>query len=55
MGVQHDGDIVGVVQILECVLADLGALRCQPGEAVAAAAASLHGVAEDRSPMSRAS
>jgi serine---pyruvate transaminase len=55
MGVQHDGDIVGVVQVLECVLADLGALRCQPGEAVAAAAASLHGVAEDRSPVSRAS
>ncbi len=42
MGIHHDADIVGVVHVLECVLADLGSLRCQPGEAVAAAAAHMH-------------
>jgi aspartate aminotransferase-like enzyme len=42
MGVHHDADIVGVVHVVECVLAELGALRCRPGDAVAAAAARLH-------------
>lgn len=55
MGVQHDADIVGVVHVLERVLADLGALRSRPGEAVAAAAASLHGAAVEPLRMSRAS
>ena len=55
LGVQHDADIIGAVHVLERVLADLGALRCRPGEAVAAAAARMHGVAEERSRVSRAS
>jgi aspartate aminotransferase-like enzyme len=42
MGVHHDADVVGVAHVLECVLAELGALRCRPGEAVAAAASHLH-------------
>lgn len=42
MGVHHDADIVGVVHVVERVLGELGALRCRPGEAVAAAAAHLY-------------
>ena len=41
MGEFHDADIVGIAHVIERTIADLGFLRCRPGEAVAAASASL--------------
>jgi hypothetical protein len=41
MGAFHDADIVGVAHVVERTIGDLGFLRCRPGEAVGAAAASL--------------